>query len=831
MATDSEASDSEPEDPTPPKAKRLCQAKISSFFGSPRYVMRGPSMSCDPITECRTQNEVNTQVNEEANEEALPLPADISIASSFADYFDPNDPARFAGRHSFSNDEKLGLLTSKFNCPPNFVFPATSGRRFSLSWTVSRPWLRYSMSSDSAYCLPCLCFASVGTESPFTSTGFNKWKKALGKKNSLLDKHQESEAHKSSDEQACLFMQTRQPGLDVASLMNKGMGIQRVRTKKGIMSIIDVVVALGKRGIAFRGNWDKDTKTEDGNFSFFVDWKSGFDSDLKEHFQHATKNAKYTSPLVQNTIISICEGAIRENILSMFSSYWSVMADETEDLSSMEQVSICIRFVSDGEVFEEFLGFINIAKMDAQTIADALVSTLQKWGLNLSFLVGQGYDGASVMSSSRNGVQAKIAVKYPNATYVHCRSHVLNLAISSSCTDVPSIRNLFDDVGKLTWFLSGSAKRKEIFLEVASDDQDEELLDSLILADEDDDQLSGSMAEIEAGARRRHVPKFCATRWSARVSTLSALMAKYVTVLETMTLIRDRSTKQARSDASSYVRLLEDSQFVVALVITQAVLGFLSSVTLALQAKHCDLAEAYRDATAAKKCIKDARNDDCWEKVWGRIVTLANSINITVQKPRTASIQQHRANAGEVSQTPSDYYRINVYYPFIDHVVEQLETRFSDEHNDIIAAESLIPQSLSKLSGDKIDMIKSYYGKFMSLQEKTGFPVEIAKWKKIYEPIPPRNRPDTARGALSECNMQSFPAINKVLTIFLTIPVGSVSCERSFSALRRLKTWTRSSMTEERLNGLAMLMVHRNTKYIPSIENIYQRKSNWRQIK
>jgi hypothetical protein len=109
------------------------------------------------------------------------------------------------------------------------------------------------------------------------------------------------------------------------------------------------------------------------------------------------------------------------------------------------------------------------------------------------------------MSSSRNGVQAKIAEKYPNATYVHCRSHVLNLAISSSCTSVPSIRNLFDDVSKLTWFLSGSAKRKEIFLEVASDDQDEELLDSLMVADEDDDQLSGSMAEIEAGSRRRHV--------------------------------------------------------------------------------------------------------------------------------------------------------------------------------------------------------------------------------------------------------------------------------------------------------------------------------------
>ena len=135
------------------------------------------------------------------------------------DYFDPNDPALLVGKHPLSDDAKLTLLTSKFNCPSNFVFPATSGR-FNLSWTVHRPWLRYSMSNNSAYCLPCLCFAtSVESESPFTSTGF---KKALGKKNSLLDKHKESEAHKLADKKA--------------SIMAKEVGIQQVRTKKGILS-------------------------------------------------------------------------------------------------------------------------------------------------------------------------------------------------------------------------------------------------------------------------------------------------------------------------------------------------------------------------------------------------------------------------------------------------------------------------------------------------------------------------------------------------------------------------------------------------------------------
>ena len=90
-----------------------------------------------------------------------------------------------------------------------------------------------------------------------------------------------------------------------------------------------------------------------------------------------------------------------------------------------------------GEVCEDFAGFIQLERMDAQTIANRLLSTVEGWGLNMSGLIAQGYDGASVMSGSRNGVQANVREKYPNVTYVHCRSHVLNLAVSSGCNKVP----------------------------------------------------------------------------------------------------------------------------------------------------------------------------------------------------------------------------------------------------------------------------------------------------------------------------------------------------------------------------------------------------------
>ena len=53
--------------------------------------------------------------------------------------------------------------------------------------------------------------------------------------------------------------------------------------------------------------------------------------------------------------------------------------------------------------------------------------------------------------------------------------------------------------------------------------------------------------------------------------------------------------------------------------------------------------------------------------MWDRINILASNIGINV-KPRIARIQCHRANAGDVDQSCSEYYRINVYYNFIDHV-------------------------------------------------------------------------------------------------------------------------------------------------------------------
>jgi hypothetical protein len=70
--------------------------------------------------------------------------------------------------------------------------------------------------------------------------------------------------------------------------------------------------------------------------------------------------------------------------------------------------------------------------------------------------------------------------------------------------------------------------------------------------------------------------------------------------------------------------------------------------------------------------------------------------------------------------------------------------------------------------------------------------------------------PETALEVLDVCDVDMFPAIHTLIHILATLPVSVATAERSFSTLRRLKTWLRTRMVEDRLNGLALMHIHRD---------------------
>ena len=54
----------------------------------------------------------------------------------------------------------------------------------------------------------------------------------------------------------------------------------------------------------------------------------------------------------------------------------------------------------------------------------------------MKFLVAQSYDGANVMSGTVSDVQTRIQDKYPEAIYIHCLAHKLNLVLCSTCDHI-----------------------------------------------------------------------------------------------------------------------------------------------------------------------------------------------------------------------------------------------------------------------------------------------------------------------------------------------------------------------------------------------------------
>ena len=78
-------------------------------------------------------------------------------------------------------------------------------------------------------------------------------------------------------------------------------------------------------------------------------------------------------------------------------------------------------------------------------------------------------------------------------------------------------------------------------------------------------------------------------------------------------------------------------------------------------------------------------------------------------------------------------------------------------------------------------------------------------WKRVSKE---QTLPAAVMEALRNTISSVFPNINIALRLLGTLLTTTCECEYSISALRRIKTWARSTIGENRLNGLKLLYVH-----------------------
>ena len=255
--------------------------------------------------------------------------------------------------------------------------------------------------------------------------------------------------------------------------------------------------------------------------------------------------------------------------------------------------------------------------------------------------------------------------------------------------------------------------------------------------------------------------------------------------------------------------------YIITLVIVQNVLSYTHATTAKLQRSEGDIVKAYSEIELIKGTQQNTvrKHINSYNETWlDQATKLAETVGVSPSKPRTCSRQTLRANAP--SETPRNYYRINLTTPFTDHLFMELNTRFDKVNLSLAEGFVVIPTIMTeRVKQSGIGSWKAEFKEFLSAYESNLPNPRIVEaemdiwetyWIKYVGVLP-----DRISSALRLCKEMelTFPNIYCLQPEdFGTIPVTTYECERSISSLRRLK----STMGEKRLNGLAALHVHNN---------------------
>ena len=248
---------------------------------------------------------------------------------------------------------------------------------------------------------------------------------------------------------------------------------QRLNTQKqsemisariALEKLFSTVNFLARQGLALRGN-DSD---ENANLIQLLKLRAEDSSDLKNWLNR--KNKWLSHDVINEILDLMANKIIREKLKSIKAAKWfSIIVDETSDVSRLEQVSICVRIVLDDLTVQEiFLGFYATKNTKSETLFEIIKDVFIRFNLKFTHLRGQCYDGASNMSGNVTGLKTRILEIEPRALYVHCSAHTLNLVVQDALEGLNSTRNFIGIVKEMINFIRHSPKRLAQFKDLQS---------------------------------------------------------------------------------------------------------------------------------------------------------------------------------------------------------------------------------------------------------------------------------------------------------------------------------------------------------------------------
>lgn len=333
-------------------------------------------------------------------------------------------------------------------------------------------------------------------------------------------------------------------------------------------------------------------------------------------------------------------------------------------------------------------------------------------------------------------------------------------------------------------------------------------------------------AQKQKGLKVLEIPQLSDTRWACRFFAVNLYKSRFMCLVETLDeLIEVSRDRTEAAEACGILSQIQKFSFLVLLSTFDSVLGLTKPLSDTLQIKHLNLSTALELVDSITQVMKKRRSDDYFkENIWKYAQKMAEDASIDIAAPHSGRktktparfqdgyLLESTGGREQTSLSIYESYRV-IYYKAIDKVLMELHHRFGEPRPMLQSIAALSPKCPTFLDFTSVCPLAQAYDFDLDALSNQ---LEIAK--VILQQRNVESVEDCLK-VLGE-NENAFPEAIRIYKIALTIPVASASAERSFSVLKRVKSYLRSTMGQQRLNDLAILAIERDFSKCMDFESV-----------
>nr|XP_009797909.1 PREDICTED: zinc finger MYM-type protein 1-like [Nicotiana sylvestris]XP_009797910.1 PREDICTED: zinc finger MYM-type protein 1-like [Nicotiana sylvestris]XP_009797911.1 PREDICTED: zinc finger MYM-type protein 1-like [Nicotiana sylvestris]XP_009797913.1 PREDICTED: zinc finger MYM-type protein 1-like [Nicotiana sylvestris]XP_009797914.1 PREDICTED: zinc finger MYM-type protein 1-like [Nicotiana sylvestris]XP_009797915.1 PREDICTED: zinc finger MYM-type protein 1-like [Nicotiana sylvestris]XP_00 len=580
----------------------------------------------------------------------------------------------------------------------------------------------------------------------------------------------------------------------------------KLEYKIRLKASIEVVRLLLNQGLAFRGHREDESSLNKGNFLEILSCNAERCDKIRDLvLKKAPKNDQLTSHKIQKDIIIACKietvKAIMDNLNGDF---FALLVDESCDVSRKEQLAVVLRYVNRcGSVVEHFIGIVHVRNTSGLCLKEAIADYLAQHSLSLSYVRGQCYDGASNMQGDFRGLKTLIQQESKSAYSIHCFAHQLQLtlvAVSKKCLEVGELVLLVSNVLNI---VGGSYKRMDDLRESQAEKVQEAL----------------DMGELETGRglnQELGLARAADTRWGSHYKSFKNFISMFGSIIDVLdTIVVDAWTLEERAKVKGYLSTCQTFEVAFMLHLMRDVLEITNELNTSLQKKEQDIANAILLVEAAKKRLQKLREEE-WGLLIDKVSAFCVKYNILIPNFDDFYVNSGRSRRKVVDYTILHYYRVDIIFKIIDWQVQELNACFNEvTTNLLVGVACLNPvDSFSSFDINKILMMAELYpGDFdenimVTLKNQLEtYIVDVRDFDERFSNL--HGLVDLSKTLVKTKKHLNYSFVFRLVKFALLLPVATATVERTFSAMKLIKSELRNRMNDEFMSGCLVPYVER----------------------